>query len=81
MILVVPGLMKKHQLKPVINSHLEDINTGLVRMYLIMGNIYNIIVRLDTKFYVQLFGIPMGTNCADLFFDVVFFHFATKNSS
>ena len=33
----------------------------------------NIFIRFGTKLYRQVVGIPMGTNCAPLVFDLILF--------
>ena len=53
---------------------IEDIKFGLVRMYVdsLSYLLYNIYIRLGNKLKRQIFGIPMGTNCAPLVADLFF---------
>ena len=43
---------------------------GLVRMYILLDNIY---IRFGTKLYRQIVGIPLGTNCAHFVADLFLF--------
>ena len=56
-------------------NNLNDINCGHVRKC-VMRSIYlldNKFIRLGSKLYRQIVGIPMGTNCAPLVADLFLF--------
>ena len=54
---------------------IEDINFGLVRMYVTPYRIFWLIFTSDfgDKLYRQIVGIPIGTNCAPLVADLFLF--------
>ena len=51
----------------------KNIMHGLVKIYLMPFLFGNIFIRFVTKFYRQVAGIPMGTNCAPLVANVFLF--------
>ena len=54
---------------------IKDMNFGLVRMYVTPYRTFldNIYIKFGNKLYRQIFGIPMGTNCAPLVADLFLF--------
>ena len=54
---------------------IKDINFGLVRKYVTPYRTFldNIYIKFGNKLYRQIFGIPMGTNCAPLVADLFLF--------
>ena len=55
---------------------IEDINFGLIRMYVTPKLSYlldNIYIRFGNKFYRHIADIPMSTNCAPLVDDLFLF--------
>ena len=56
----------------LLQTIIEDITFGLVRMYVTPYRFIldNICTRFGTKLYIQIVGIPMGTNCAPLVADL-----------
>ena len=51
----------------------EIIMYGLVRKCVKLSPLDNIYIRFGSKFYRQIVGIPMGTNCAPLVADLFLF--------
>ena len=75
--------MKAHFIVPVtirkrfsLLHTIEDINFGLVRMYVTPYRIFwilRIYIRFGNALYRQIVGIPMGRNCAPLVADLFLF--------
>ena len=57
----------------LLQTIIEDITFGLVRMYVTSFFLDNIYIRFGTKLYRQIVGIPMGSNCAPLVADLFLF--------
>ena len=58
----------------LLQTIIEDITFGLVRMYASSFLLDNIYIRFGTKLYRQIVGIPIGTNCAPLVADLFLAH-------
>ena len=58
--------------RSLLQTIIEEITFDLVRMYVtfVLDNFY---VRIGTKIYRQIVGIPMGTNCAPLVAELFLF--------
>ena len=56
----------------LLQTIIEDITFGLVRMYVTPYR-FSWTIRFGTKLYRQIVGIPLGTNCAPLVADLFLF--------